>query len=64
MLLKLKVRKEEKKLTLRKKCPKGATKKYIDKIHHHDMFELEACLKNCAQIDNELRHTTITSSRK
>ena len=28
------------------------------------MFNLEACLKNCAKIDNELRQTKSISGRK
>ena len=56
--------KKREKQTLLKNCLEGATKKYIDKIHHCDMFESVACLKTCAQIDNELRKITSISGRK
>ena len=64
MLLKLKVIKKEKKQTLLKKRLGGATKKYIYKLHHCNMFDSEACLKNCAQIDNKPRKITSISGRK
>ena len=42
MLLKLKVRKKEKKKqNFLKSVSKGATEKYINKIHHRDIFDLE-----------------------
>ena len=38
-------KKREKQQTFLKKRLGGATKKYIDKLHHCDMFESAACLK-------------------
>ena len=55
---------EKRKETLLKKRLKGATKEYIDKLHHCDMFDSEAFLKNCAQIDSELRQIISISGRK
>ena len=62
MLLKLKMRKKEKRLL--KKRLEGAIKKYTEKIYHRDMFDSAACFKTCAQIDNELRQITNISGRK
>ena len=65
MILKLKEsKKREKKQTLLKKCLKGAAKKYIDKVHHRDIFDSAACLIFFTQIDNKLRQITSISGRK
>ena len=44
--------------TIPKTRLEGATKKYIDKIHHRDMFDLADCLKTCVKINNEIRQIT------
>ena len=56
--------KKEKKQTLLKKRLEDATKKYIDKLHHRNMFDSEACLEFCAQIDNKIKQITSISGRK
>ena len=56
-------KKRGKQIILKKRL-EGATKKYIDKLHHRDMFNSEACLKTCAKIDNELRNITSITGRK
>ena len=62
--MKLKARKKREKQTLFKKRLKSATNKYIDKLHHRDMFDLADYLKTCGQSDNEIRQITIISGRK
>ena len=39
-------------------------KQTLDKLHHREMFESEACLKTCSKTDNELRQITSIIWRK
>ena len=64
MLLKLKVRKKRKNKHFLKSVSKVPPKKYIDNLHHCDMFDLADFLKTCAQIDNKIRQITRTKGRK